>query len=223
MTTHNPYVDPSRGSIPSAMFDEHTELSSVVGTQVAWSAVAAGTVAALTVQLLLHTLGMAVGMGLASDYLHRVGPTTSFTVGSGIWWVLSGALSLGVGGWLAARLSGVRQRQHATLQGLMTWGLSSLLALVLMASVAALGGSTLQPDLNRLNAPTSDLGVTAGGDATTAAAAAAAAADARAARAIAAAWWSLAMLGVTAGAAAWAAQRAVFPMRTTDPMRQPMH
>ena len=66
--------------------------------QIAWGAVLAGIVIALTALLLLNLLG--VWIGLASvDPLGTNNPDPkTFSIGAGVWWALSGIIAALIGG-----------------------------------------------------------------------------------------------------------------------------
>jgi hypothetical protein len=110
------------------------------GSALSWSAIVAGTVGAIALTLTLFALGSAFGLGSVSSW-PGVGPTpASFTVGAGIWMIVTQWVSAAAGGYLAGRL---RTRWHGlhthevffrdTAHGLLTWATAT----VVMATVAA--------------------------------------------------------------------------------------
>ncbi|NLF29878.1 MAG: hypothetical protein GX591_03200 [Planctomycetes bacterium] len=118
----------------------HTEGTAVVGGYAArvkrssWGAVFAGVAIALGVQLLLGTLGLAIGLtvinpGEEQDPLGGVG------IGGAIWWVVTTAIALFVGGCVAGRLAGFPTRTSGALHGAVVWSVATLLGLYLIYSL----------------------------------------------------------------------------------------
>jgi DNA-binding transcriptional regulator YdaS (Cro superfamily) len=113
-----------------------------VGSRISWAAVLAGVTVALVSQLLLGVLGVAIGASTI-DPLQEANPTAGLGTGAGIWFALSGLISLFAGGWTAGRLAGIPCITDSTLHGVLTWGLSTLLTFYLLTtSVGALIGGT---------------------------------------------------------------------------------
>jgi len=79
------------------------------GSAVSWSAVTAGTVAAIALTLTLLTLGSAFGLGSVSPWPGVGAKPTEFTIGAGLWLVVTQWLSAALGGYLTGRL---RVRWH---------------------------------------------------------------------------------------------------------------
>ena len=69
-----------------------------------WSAVIGGTVAAIAVTLTLLALGSAFGLATISPWPGLGAKPTSFTIGAGIWLVVTQWLSAALGGYIAGRL-----------------------------------------------------------------------------------------------------------------------
>ena len=116
-----------------------------------WSAVAGGTIAAIALTLTLLTLGSAFGLGSVSPWPGVGARPTTFTIGAGLWLVVTQWLSAAMGGYLAGRL---RVRWHGlhtdevmfrdTAHGLLTWATGTVImavVAVLAASLAALGAA----------------------------------------------------------------------------------
>lgn len=110
------------------------------GSALSWSAIVAGTVGAIALTIALFALGSAFGLASASPWPGTGASPTSFTIGAGIWMIVTQWLSAAAGGYLAGRL---RTRWHGlhthevffrdTAHGLLTWATAT----VLMAAVAA--------------------------------------------------------------------------------------
>lgn len=98
--------------------------------RVRWGPILAGIFSALTTLLLLAVLGVAIG--LAS---YQVGePLGSFGIGAGIWGAISTLIAFLVGGWVAARSSGVFGRGNGILNGAMVWVVTIPLLLFTLGS-----------------------------------------------------------------------------------------
>ncbi len=95
--------------------------------QVRWGPIIAGLVVALSTQLVLSALGVAVGAGTIGDSGAPRTDTSGVGVGIGIWSIISLLISLFAGGWTAARTAGRMSRNTALLNGAILW--ASVLAL----------------------------------------------------------------------------------------------
>lgn len=118
---------------------------------VSWASVFAGVAVALGVQVLLSMLGTGIGMSTIDPL--RVGgtPSTSaFSVGAGLWWVVSSFISLVIGGWVAAQFSGYLRHLDGLLHGLLVWALTTLITIYLLgsaiSSVVSGAGTVLSSD-----------------------------------------------------------------------------
>src|SRR5262245_49580473 len=82
------------------------DMRTILINLVSWGAVLAGVVLALTTQLILNLIG--IGIGASSfDPASSANPSAgTFSLGAGIWWVLSGIIAALVGGYTAGRLAG---------------------------------------------------------------------------------------------------------------------
>lgn len=99
-----------------------------------WGAVLAGVAVGISVQLALTLLGIATGLS-----------TTEVTQGEGvgvgplIWAGVSMLVAAFVGGYVAARMSGLKRKADGVLHGAVSWAVTTILFAVLATSV----GSTL--------------------------------------------------------------------------------
>ena len=118
--------------------------------RVSWGAVIAGAVVALAIALMLNALGAGVG-ATTIDAAGRSSPSaSSFGIGAAVWLLISNLIGLGLGGYVAARLSGTSDNTDGTLHGLAVWGTTFLISAVLLgnlvsgiASTATAGASNL--------------------------------------------------------------------------------
>jgi hypothetical protein len=121
-------------------------------SRISWGAVLAGAITALATSLLLSLLGASLGAGWIQPFniwsdLARLG------TGAVIWQILNLALSMALGGYVAARLSGTHSHQDGELHGLTTWAttvlLGTLLAAQLLVGLAGVVGQGLGTFLSR--------------------------------------------------------------------------
>lgn len=94
-----------------------------------WGAVLAGVVVGISVQLILTLLGIATGLS-SSDVAEGDG------VGMGplIWAGLSMLIAAFFGGYVAARLTGLKRKSDGVLHGVVSWAVTTLLFAVLATS-----------------------------------------------------------------------------------------
>jgi hypothetical protein len=101
-------------------------------SRISWGAVLAGAATAVATSLLLSLLGAALGAGWVQPFsiwsdLARLG------TGAVLWGILNLSLSMLLGGYVAARLSGTHSHQDAELHGLTTWAVATLIGVALAA------------------------------------------------------------------------------------------
>lgn len=117
----------------------------VMLNRIAWGAVLAGVVVALVTQLILNLLG--IGIGAATlDPAAGAGENpsaSSFSIGAGIWFALSGILASLAGGYAAGRLAGKPKESTAGWHGLTAWALTTLVVFYLLTTTVGglLGGA----------------------------------------------------------------------------------
>ena len=109
------------------------------GFRLSWGAILAGAVVATALQMVLSVLGLAIGLG-AWDHGDPLG---RFGTGAAIWVLVTALVTLFVGGLTTGRLAGVLTRGDGMLHGVVLWGVSTLLAVWMMAGGAGtlLGGA----------------------------------------------------------------------------------
>lgn len=124
-----------------------------------WSAIWAGTVAAIAITLLLLAIGAGFGLASVSPWPGVGVEATTFSIGAGIWLIVMQWISSAIGGYIAGRM---RTRWHAlhsdetffrdTAQGLITWS---------VATIIVAGVAVLMTTLAGLAAPATDSNVSA--------------------------------------------------------------
>ena len=106
--------------------------------RIAWPAIFAGVVLAVSIQILFTLLGAGIGFGTVDVVRGSTPDASSLGIGAGVWWVVSSFVALFIGGYSAAWLAGIEIRFDGLLHGLVTWGISTLLIMWLLTS--AIGG-----------------------------------------------------------------------------------
>ena len=110
--------------------------------RISWGAVLAGGIVAVAVGVMLSVLGVAIGASTV-DATHAETPGAgSFSLAAGGWLLIANLIGLGVGGYVAARLSGTADATDSTLHGLSVWGIGYLLSAVLLGNIVAGTAST---------------------------------------------------------------------------------
>lgn len=117
--------------------------ASLAARRASWGAIFAGTVMALTVHVVLGVLGIAIGASVI-DPMTEADPVEGIGVGSGIYFVISAILALAAGGFVAGALASLQTRRERTLHGLATWGVVTLVSVMLLATgLGRLVGGTM--------------------------------------------------------------------------------
>jgi hypothetical protein len=106
--------------------------------KISWGAVLAGVVVALVTQLILNMLGIGIGAATLEPITGDSPSASSFSIGAGLWFSISGILAALAGGYAAGRLAGKPKESTAGWHGLTTWALTTLVIFYLLTS--AVGG-----------------------------------------------------------------------------------
>ena len=85
--------------------------------RISWGAVLAGAVIVIAVQISLSLLGLGIGLSTVDPAAGDTPGATSLGLGAGIWWVVSNLIALVIGGYVAARLSGMPLRGDGIIHG----------------------------------------------------------------------------------------------------------
>jgi hypothetical protein len=102
--------------------------------QVRWGPIVAGLVTALSTQLVLSALGVAIGMSSIGGSGAPRSEAGGVGVNIGIWSIISLLISLFVGGWITARTAGRMSRNAALLNGAILWASTLGLSAWLLSS-----------------------------------------------------------------------------------------
>lgn len=109
----------------------------VVLNEVSWGAIFAGATTALVTQVVLNLVGVGVGMASVGTNAADNPAASTFSLGAGLWFVVSGLVASLAGGLIAGRLSGNPLPGVAALHGLVSWAVTTLFVLYLLTSAAS--------------------------------------------------------------------------------------
>jgi hypothetical protein len=126
---------------------------------VSLSAIVAGTVAAIALTITLGVIGTGFGLASVSVWPGAGASPKTFTIGAGLWIIVTQWLSAAVGGYIAGRL---RTRWHGlhtdevffrdTAHGFVTWALSTVIVAGVAVGASALASLAPAPADPRLTA-----------------------------------------------------------------------
>src|SRR4051812_16520965 len=69
-----------------------------------WNAIFAGAISAVSIQIALSVLGFAIGMTRVQPLVSS-NPLSGFSIWGGIWWLVSGLISIAIGAFIAGHLT----------------------------------------------------------------------------------------------------------------------
>jgi hypothetical protein len=137
MATVGPETPRTRGdhdAPPSTPVTPEEDMRTILINRVSWGAVAAGVVVALVAQLILNMLGIGLGAATFDPAAGNNPSASSFSIGAGLWWALSGIIGAMIGGYTAGRLAGQPKESSGAWHGLISWALTTLLVFYLLTS-----------------------------------------------------------------------------------------
>ena len=109
------------------------------------SDVVCGASVALASQIVLNMFGVAVGLATLNPAGSDNPSASSFSIGGGLWWTISGILAALIGGYVAGRLCGQPKESSAATHGLAAWALGTLaLFYMLTSAVGTIAGGAYQ-------------------------------------------------------------------------------
>jgi hypothetical protein len=120
-----------------------------------WGAVLAGVAVGVSVQLALTLLGIATGLSTAD-----VAPGENLGTGPLLWAALSMLIAAFIGGYVAARMSGLKRKTDGVLHGAVSWAVTT----ILFAVLATTAGGTLVSGVFSSMAQTARAGASAGSE-----------------------------------------------------------
>jgi len=118
------------------LVESNTEIFHNLTTRIKWGSVFGGVAIALVAGWLFNLLGLAIGLttfATSNDPLPHAG------MGSIIWLSLSSAISMFLGGWVAAQSTDTVRKSQAILHGILAWAMATIFSflIVLIAAGAA--------------------------------------------------------------------------------------
>ena len=132
-----PRSNESRNSPNVSAVAPADDVRTIMVNEISWGAVFAGAVIALVFQMILNMIGVGVGLSTIDVAAGDTPGAGSLTIGAGIWWVVSGIIAAGVGGYIAGRLSGKASQSTTAYHGLIAWAVSTVAIVYLLSSAAA--------------------------------------------------------------------------------------
>jgi hypothetical protein len=164
-TTHHPDTPRNRGDYDAPHLSPATpaeDARTILINKISWGAVLAGVVIALVTQLVLNMLGIGIGAATLDPASGDNPAASTFSIGAGLWFVLSGILGSLAGGFAAGRLSGKSKDSTASWHGLIAWALTTLLVFFLLTStLGTIVGGAYRTMTNALGNVASTVGSTA--------------------------------------------------------------
>ena len=127
-----------------------TEIVEPAAPGVSWAAVLAGAAASCALTLVLLSFGAGMGFAVVSPWAGSGVSSTSFEIGTGLYFIVMAMISSAVGGYLAGRLrtkwTGIQTTEvqfRDTAHGFLAWAVASVFGAMVLASPASslLGGA----------------------------------------------------------------------------------
>ncbi|HWU89503.1 MAG TPA: hypothetical protein VN253_19715 [Kofleriaceae bacterium] len=114
---------------------------SAIVSPLGWSAIFAGAAVAVGVWLVLHTLG--IGIGLTAIDPEHASTLRGAGIGAGVWGVIVPIIALFLGGLVTGRVAPTINTANAAIHGAVVWAITAIAALMLfaMAVSAAVRGA----------------------------------------------------------------------------------
>lgn len=129
---------------------------------ISWGAIFGGLASGTASYLLLALLGLAVGLTAINPQSGE--PLGKVPLATGIWTGISLIISAFIGGYVAARLSGLSRRTDGLLYGFVSWGISTIFfAYLVTTSVGSVLGGTFNILGQGVKAVAGGAAATAGG------------------------------------------------------------
>ncbi len=109
-------------------------------TRASWGAIFAGTLVTVVIQTMFTFLGAAIGFASINPNANN---SHGLAIGSGIWLLVTGLISIWVGSCIAGRLSGGPRRADGLIHGIVSWSVATLIAVLLLTTTAGalIGGA----------------------------------------------------------------------------------
>lgn len=127
-----------------------TEIAEPLISGVSWPAVLAGAAASCALTLVLLSFGAGMGFAVVSPWAGSGVSSTTFEIGTGLYFIVMAMISSAVGGYLAGRLrtkwTGIQTAEvqfRDTAHGFLAWAVASVFGAMVLASPASslIGGA----------------------------------------------------------------------------------
>ncbi len=105
--------------------DVRANVTTILPPRLSWGAIFGGAVAALSLWVLLYSLGLALGLSTVEP--DDPGSVRSSGIFTGVYGLIAPLIALFVGGVVAGRVSGVFEKGSDLIHGLLMWGMTTLL------------------------------------------------------------------------------------------------
>lgn len=105
---------------------------SAIVSPIGWSAILAGATVAVGFWIVLHMLG--IGIGLIAIDPDNASTLRGVGIGAGIWSALAPLIALFIGGLVAGRMAPTINTANAAIHGAVVWALTGVAALILISS-----------------------------------------------------------------------------------------
>jgi hypothetical protein len=118
----------------STVRDDTTYVSAML-KRTNWGAVIAGAVTAISLQLLFSVLGIALG-ATTGDVTSAVDGTNPdrISIAAGLWWLITGTISLYIGGCVVGRFSGMVRSPDVLLHAFVMWAVTAIFGFAVVSS-----------------------------------------------------------------------------------------
>ena len=128
---------------------------------ISWSAVFAGVVVAMVLQVVMGLLGIGIGAANVNP-MYEADPMSGLGISASVWFAVSGLIALFGGGWVAGRLAGIPRAVDSALHGFIAWGLATLVVVYLLGTtLGTLTGGAFRILGGSIAAVTSSVGAAA--------------------------------------------------------------
>jgi hypothetical protein len=108
---------------------------SAIVSPLGWSAILAGATVAVGAWLVLHLLG--IGIGLTAIDPEDAGTLRGVGIGTGVWSALAPIIALFIGGLVAGRMAPTINTANAAIHGAVVWALTALVSMILISMAAS--------------------------------------------------------------------------------------
>jgi hypothetical protein len=133
MTTTSTTIEPAPDPIPplrSQLVDGARTTSNA-----RWGAILGGVFMAAGIWIVLHLLGM--GIGLTAIDPNGKGSLRAIGIGTGIWSVIAPIIALFIGGLVVSRLAPTPNRLNRVIHGALVWSVTTLVAVTLLGMLVS--------------------------------------------------------------------------------------